>query len=630
MPRNTAKRPDKSKTLEETVSLETPASRGRFAVLSVLVVCITLAVFSPAIGFGLLNWDDELNVSTNPRLRPLSLENLAWFWQGWRDPYGGLYVPATYNLFAIEAHFAEQPATTAFPHGLDPRVFHATGIALHAVCVWLVFVLLLRIMKNDLAAAAGALFFALHPLHVEPVAWVTGTKDLLSAAFALSAVVLYLQSQVLGPTSNEKQRTIRRVIFIAGASLAYLLAIFAKPSAVVTPLLLLVIDSLVQRKVQRQTIGVVVGWSLVAVAIILVNRAAQADAPLEYEPSIFARILVAADAVTFYLYKIIIPWGYCADYTRTPQFVLQSSWRWFAWLVPVGLTFLSLWTSHRRTTFAAWLLFLIPLSVVLGLVPFAFQRYSTVADRYAYLALLGPALLLAYLLTLYRTTMVRVGVAAMLIALAGLSVVQLPHWKNDGTLWEHTIHVSPRSSLARNNLGYYLESQGHGEAAREQYLEALKLNESNHEARTNLGNTFYREGNVPAAMEQYRQVLDTSPGHAEANFNLANAVRLQGQLELAAEHYSQAVESQPNYLKAQLSLASVLLELGKLPEAAAAFRRAVDLAPQFAPAHVALGNVLEKMNESEEAIAHYRLALEIDPQQQAAAEGLNRLNAQRD
>lgn len=619
-----------SETLEGKDAPENPASRGRFAICSVLVVCITLAVFSPAIGFGLLNWDDELNVSTNSRLRPLSLENLAWFWQGWRDPYGGLYVPVTYNLFAIEAHIAAQPATPEFPHGLDPRVFHATGIALHAFCVWLVFVLLLLIVKNDLAGAAGALFFALHPLHVEPVAWVTGTKDLLSAAFALTAVLLYLHAGDSNPSSPQKQRTIRRVIFIAGASLAYLLAIFAKPSAVVTPLLLLVIDSLVQRKVQRQTVGLVVGWSLIAVAATLVNRAAQADAPFEYVPSIFARILVAADAVTFYLYKTIIPWGYCADYTRTPQFVIQSSWRWFAWLVPVGLTILSLCTSHRRITFAAWLLFLIPLSVVWGLVPFAFQRYSTVADRYAYLALLGPALLLAYLLTQYRSGVVRGSVVAMLTVLAGLSVVQLPHWQNDGTLWEHTIHVSPRSSLARNNLGYYLDSQGDGQAARQQYLEALKLNESNHEARTNLGNSFYREGDLSAAMEQYRQVLDASPGHAEANFNLANAVRLQGQLELAAEHYSQAVESQPNYLKAQLSLASVLLELGRLPEAAAAFRRAVDLAPQFAPAHVALANVLEKMNESEEAIAHYRLALEIDPQQQAAADGLNRLNAQRD
>lgn len=628
MPRNPAKRPKGTRT-EKACDVGNRQGRGRSSVWSLLVVCVTLAVFSPAIGHGLLNWDDELNVSANPRLRPLSLENLAWFWQGWRTPYGGLYVPATYNLFALEAHFADRPATAEDPNGLDPRVFHATGIALHAVCVWLVFVLLLRILKNDLAAAAGALFFALHPLHVEPVAWVTGTKDLLSAAFMLSAVLLYLQANEAGPGSAQHRRAYRTVVYIVAASVAYSLAMFAKPSAVVTPLLLLVIGSLVQRKLRRQTIGVCVGWSLIAVVVALVNRSAQVDAPLDYIPTLFERVLVAADAVTFYLYKLIVPWGLCADYTRTPLYVVQSSWVWFAWLVPAAVTILSLWTVHRRTTFAAWLLFLIPLSVVLGLVPFAFQRYSTVADRYAYLALLGPALLLAYVLDQYRTNVVRGGVAVILIALAGISIAQLPHWQNDGTLWQHTVEISPRSALARNNLGYFLESRGQGEAARQQYLEALKLDETYPEARTNLGNTYFREGNIAAAMEEYRRVLEFAPGSAEANFNLANGVRLQGQLELAAEHYARALETRPNYLKAQLSLASVLLELGQLPQAATAFRRAVNLAPRFAPAHVALGKVLEKMGETEEATIHYRRALEIDPQQQVASDGLKRMNRQK-
>jgi len=594
--------------------------------MSLVVVGTTAWVFSPAIHLGLLHWDDELNVTANARLRPLSLENLAWFWKGWQAPYGGLYVPVTYNLFAIEAHFASQPPTPEAPQGLDPRVFHATNVLLHALCAWLVFLLLRRIANNDFAAGAGALLFALHPIHVEPVAWVTGAKDLLSATFSLTATWIYLQATPWGRTSEKKQFR-RQTMFIALATVAYLLAIFAKPAAVVTPLIVLVFDGLTHNAVRRQTIAVATAWSLIGVAVSLVNRAAQIDAPLEFVPSLFARGLVASDAVAFYVYKLVVPWGYCPDYARTPRFVLGSPWRWGLWLVPAVLTIASLWTTYRRKMFAAWLLFLIPLSVVMGFVPFAFQRFSTVADRYAYLALLGPALLMTCFPSRCRSWFANAAVVLMLLGLGVVTVVQIGYWHDDGTLWRHTIEESPRSYLARNNLGFYLESQGDDNAARRLYEEALAINDSFDDALTNMGNALYRSGDIDAAIEYYLRVLDTSPDHPQANFNLANALRRRGDLRRAAEHYTRALRRRPGYLKARLSLASVLFQLGELHEAAEAFRQAVAIAPQYAPAHAALGNVLEQLGEYHQAADHYRRALEIDRRQQAAVEGLNRLDA---
>jgi tetratricopeptide (TPR) repeat protein len=504
--------------------------RAVIPILYLLLLACTAAIFLPARNFQFVNWDDRDMLIENPLLHPPTAEHLQQIWAG---PVLKLYTPLPYCLWWIALRISHGSA--------GPQSFHLINIALHMASAALVFSILLRCVQSTLPAFAGALLFALHPLQVESVVWISELNNVLAGALSLAAIRLYLAF------ADAESR--RRWIIYAIASLAFLLALFSKPSAVVVPLIAIILDFGFLRRPARRAVASILPWLCAAGLFAIIAQRAQPgpDVPIWLRP------IVAMDALGFYLGHLFWPAHLTVDYARTPG-SLWISHRWIATSLSALAVTVVLWLLRRRARGIglAALVAVAALIPVLGLVPFVFQRYSTVADRYVYLAMLGPALALAAIRGRAMLT-----IAAALIAfLAWQTTMQIKTWRDDDALVGHILKLDPHSTIGNKIRGQdlarehrwtdaipyyqtallrnsgdgdihynlanaYLYSSDLGKAVAE-YQIAIGLldGESRLRAMNNLGIAYFRSGHPAEAESEFEQVLRLDPGNADAARNL--------------------------------------------------------------------------------------------------------------
>jgi len=491
----------------------------------VLVVAVTLALFAPIVGHEFVVWDDADFVYANPNLFPTTLERVARLWT---EP--NALTNTTYVLLS------------AFPTTgtIDPRAVHATSLLLHAASALVVWALLLRLVGDPIAAATGALLFAVHPVQVESVAWATGLKDVLSGFFGLLA----LRSWVRGTS--------------AFGTLWLVLALLAKPTAVVVPVMAAILDLTVLERDWRTTLRRLAPWLAAAVVFGVLVIVGQADALRDPQPD-WARPLIALDALAFYVRTIVAPISLGPDYGRTPEVVVGLGWPHVIGLVVAAAVAAGLVVRARRPWLTASVgLFVAGFLPVLGLTPFLYQRYSTVADRYCYLAMLGPALATATLVARHRRPATLALAAGVLGVFAVRSALLVGVWHDSLALLQHGIRVNPRSWGMYENLGNVY-------ADRQQRDQAI------------------------AAFEQARAIRDT----ASISYNLGTVLMEQQRVDEAVAAWTRALELDPGYALAHYNLGSVLAERGQIDAAEAHFQDAVESAPEFTAAHQALRQIAE-------------------------------------
>jgi len=344
-------------------------------------------VFGPVVRHDFVVWDDDLHVYANPYLNPVTWAHIATFWHG---PYEHLYIPLTYTVWAAVAWMTQ----IGYPDVMPAEPFHRLNLLLHIGSVLVVYRLGLLLLKQQavphyqtvLAATLGALVFGLHPLQVEAVAWVSGLRDLLCGWWAVLALWQYLAFVQSKPGG-------KRVVHYCLATGAFACALLSKPTAVVVPVMaaLLAIGGLGQ--CWPQTLRALGGWLLVALGWSIWTKNQQPDVALTFVAALWSRPLIALDAIAFYLSKLVWPVNLVPDYGRTPQLVLERGRGLIAAIVPLGIgALLWHWRLQCQGVWLAGGVFLAGLAPMLGLVPFMFQAYSTVADRYVYLAMVGVAL----------------------------------------------------------------------------------------------------------------------------------------------------------------------------------------------------------------------------------------------
>lgn len=613
-----------------------PAQVGRF--WPWLLPLAVLAVFGRVTAFDFVNYDDFMHVSENPLITGISAENLARIWRG---PIEGLYMPLTYTLWGGLALLSRwlPVGGGAFP---DPFWYHAANLLVHLGAASLLFLLLRLLLRDEAGALVGALFFALHPVQVEAVAWVSGFKGLLGGLFALTALWFYLRFALTAETVGRH----RFFLYLTAAGF-FGVGLLASPMAVTTPLLAALLGRLATGRPWPRLLLELGPWLLLALPLMVVTKQAQPDATQLFLPTYFQRFLVAGDAASFYLGKLLWPFVLAPDYGRRPLQVLAESRVYWSALLPLLLLALLAWKCRQPKIWLATGLLVLPLLPVLGLIPFDFQKISTVADRYLYLSLSGPALLLGWLHTRYRTRLLTGLVLLLLVLLGGRSLLLLGNWRDSYTLNRHALAVNPDSGIAHANLGVAYLDDGRVEEAVIHFRRAIEVAPYRVEAYINLGNIASRQGRQSEAAGYYQQALALAPDDAQVAFRLGEtylrlgnhatallylrqaaaadpgqpltlatmglAARGMGRCQEAIEFYRQALTIRPDFAEAYNNLGQLYGELGRYQEALASLKRAVALEPGLAEAYNNLGEVYLKMQQPAEAIAPLRKASELRP-----------------
>ena len=508
------------------------------AILIILIA--TFVTFAPLASAEFTSWDDYETVDRNPLLNPPTLRSLQAFWT---RPHGDLYIPATYTIWYGVASFpgATEPATATSLPRLRAGPFHLINIALHAAAAVLLFAVVDLLVSHRKAAVLGALVFALHPLQVESVAWASGMKDVLFGVMSLLAIYEYLQFTQQPPASRLGR------IHYAIATVAFILAMLAKPTAMVVPLIVIVLDHIMLRRPIEQVVRAIWPWLVLAIPCAIAAKliqpaphASDAAAPL------WARPLIAADAIAFYLYKLVWPLELGFDYGRTPAYVRASGAIAWTWIVPLAVAIFSWWSWRRggKAVAAGSLVMLIVLLPVLGLVPFDFQTYSTVADHYMYLAMLGPAVVVAWLVSRRPTTPAMIAVACVVALLGVRSFAQTAHWHDSRALFAHGLDVNPGSFAAYSHLAAIANEANRPDDAIPLIERAIKIRPD--AARYSIyAESLRRKGQSSAAIAAYREALKRDDAYAPALTNLAAMLAEQGKLDQAIPLARRAVEVEP-------------------------------------------------------------------------------------
>ena len=578
------------------------ASPALAALLCLILVMLILAVFWPVNRQQFIAIDDDKYVYENPAVR--SGLNAESFRYALTEPVMGHYHPLTMLSYLADV--------TLF--GVDPGAIKRSNLLLHIANTLLLFLLLKRMTGTLWRSLFVAAFFAIHPLHVEPVVWIASRKDMLSTFFLMLTLCSYAwYVKRPGPA---------RYGLVA---LCLVLGLLSKAILMTTPCLLLVLDywplrrfgeSWNARAVRRLALEKVPLLCLSAVAaVVAALSAAVAMGSLEALP-LRIRLMNGVVAYATYLLRMVWPHHLAVLYPH-PANTLYLAQVFAAALVLAALTALPLWQARRRPfLIVGWLWFLGTLAPVIGLIQAGPQAS---ADRYTYVSLIGLFIAVVWgassVAAAWRYQRVLAGAAGG-IAVAALSLaaaVQVSYWRDSETLFTHTLKVTTRNAVIHNNLGNVLLDQGRLDEAFQHYATAVRIDHKYAYAHTNLGAMYRRRGELEKALEYCAKAVELDPNYADGHSNLGNVYFSQGKHDKAITHYTKALELDPNKANTYSNLGNALLRKGETGRAVAAYREALRLDPASASAHSNLGGAFFTQGKLDEAMAHYRKALELKP-----------------
>ncbi len=618
------------RNLPATVALKTdemPGAGRLWPVWAVLAACVWTA-FSPVLGNGFVDWDDPGWILENPSFRGLGWEQIRFafttFTGGVYQPLGWLVQSLTYEFF-----------------GLDPRGYHRVSLLFHVVNVALLHLLCVRLVARrmpEFAERRGGLvawlcgvpvaLYAVHPLRVELVAWASPQAYLPSITFSLLATLAYLRAH---PSSGVFRRP-----WMIGSSVLVVLAVLTKGSAVVLPVVFLILDAYPLGRlgpgqpswhaVRRALIekGPILVFCLVCTAVAFMAKQLWIDPEVTPQPVFVGRVAQASFGACFYLVKTVWPFGITAFYPlpesedfRTPLFAAC-----FATVV------FAVWAAFRLRRRWPWLpaalaAYLVMASPYLGLVRVSVTLAS---DHYGHAPTMAWVVLgCAGLCRLAQwrwsgAALFGAGAGTLLIA-CGLMVLcsaQCRVWDSTEHLWSHALQHAGWSSKLHDYMGTSLAKEGKFERAIAEFREALRIRPHDFDATCDLGVALDRSGNTDAAIAYLREALRLQPTNAKTHLNLGAALVRQGHVDEAVALYREALQLQPNFPNLHFNLGIALVHQRKIEKAIHELTRAVELRPGYTEAYAALGAAFVLQGRQEEAIVQYQKALRLDPDHSAS------------
>jgi len=571
----------KRSTSKETLSSEIPAkvaatgavTQGLPSWLSrdwlwglILVLAVVL-VYQPVWYAGFI-WDDVYHITANPCIiGPLGLKEI------WTTS-ASQFFPLVLTTFWVEHAL----------WGLNPLFYHLVNVFMHGACA----VVLWRVLRSLQIPGAwlGAALWALHPVQVESVAWITEMKNTQSCVFYLLTILFFVRW--LQTRENPKRGDWNYALTLVFS----VLAMASKSSTVVLPVVLALCVWWVEGRWQWRHLMRLAPIFLMAVVASAITLWPQtSDAAATADPQ-FARtwperVVTSGDAVWFYLGKLLWPHPLIVVYPRWR--IDAGQWVSYLPLLAVIVVLFILWLkreSRFRSCFFALSYFLVVLSPFLGLIDQSFWRYSFVEDHLQYLACMGPLALagagmvwLAEFVIPGRPWLQSGLYAGLLLILGGLSWQQTWAYESEEILWTDTLVRNPKSWAVYNNLGKVLLQKGQVDEAITQFQKALEINPINVEVHNNLGSALLQKGQVDEAIAQYQKALEINPNDSEAHNNLGSAFFQKGQVDEAMVQYQKALGINPTLAEAHNNLAIALYQKGRVDEAIAQFQEALRLKP---------------------------------------------------
>ncbi len=568
----------------------------------VLVVALVALAFANTLGNG-FNYDDDGNILENPQFRGLGPTQLAWMFTTF---HLGHYQPLSWLTLALDY--------TVW--GLNPFGYHLTNLLFHVGNAVLVFLLARRFLPAA-AAVLATLLWAVHPLRVESVAWITERRDVQSSFFLLLTVVLYLHAHQGTPENR------RRVLIAALA--AYLLSLLSRALGVTLPVILLLLDWWPLRRVGGDR-----GWSdaaarrvyaekllfcvpaVVFAALAPVAQAASKAAMTLEELTLRERFAQAGYGLVFYLWKTVWPLGLAPLYElREPLPLLTAKYLLPAVLILAMIAVLVLVGRRRPWLVVVAASYAILLAPVLGFVQSGRQE---VADRYSYLPLIGGTLLAVAGVhrRLRNLQLCTATLAVAVVVLGGLTWQQNRIWRDYETLWTHSVRHAP-GPTAHQNLAVIYAKTGRLDAAVEQYRSALAIEPLHEAALYGLAWTFSQSRRYADAVPVYETIVQYFPADAKARLQYAHALREAGRADDALREYAEVTRLDPQGIEARMNAGLLLRDRGRPALAADVFRDALRVRPDLVDARVFLAEVSLQLGQRDDALRELREVLRQKP-----------------
>ncbi len=564
------------------------------------------AAYGPSLQNGFI-WDDDDYLTENPTLaRPGGLFDV------WFSPSASpQYYPLVFSSFWVERRV----------FGLNPAGFHAVNAALHALAAILLWRLLAALAVPGAWLAAAV--FALHPVNVESVAWISERKNVLSGVFYFASAIFLASALDL---SRKRAAGKRRSLHYGAALLLFVGALLSKTVTATLPAAALLAVWWKRGRASRDEVYRLLPFFLLAALSGLFTayweRSHVGARGADFDLGAIERMLLAGRALWFYAGKILWPTGFRFIYPRE----IPPASDFLSYLAPAGFLAAAalLWLLRRRVgrgPLTALLFFAGTLFPALGFINVYPFRFSFVADHFQYLAAPGLMALTCAAASMaalwipfsFRVPVITAACLSLLIFLGWTSFRQTGLYRDQETLWERTLAANPGAWIARNNLGAIRFAQGRPGEALALFGEVTRRKPDYAEAWSNMGSVLFGLGRNGEAEALFSKALALDPRLSSAHFTLANLYEAEGKKGAAGRQYALALAAQGPLAQAYEKMGRMAEERGRMAAALAFYGWAVDADPGWAPARARLGTLLAGAGRFEEALPHLAAAYEADP-----------------
>jgi tetratricopeptide (TPR) repeat protein len=600
--------------------METKSEKYSIFWISLFLVVITLALYWPVRTYDFVKYDDYKYAAANRYIQSgITSKSIRW---AFTSGYASNWHPVTWLSHMLDYEI----------FGLNPGAYHLVNLCFHIVNTLLILIVFFRMTKALWPSAFIAAVFALHPLHVESVAWIAERKDVLSTFFWMLTMLAYVKY-------TEKTNALRYIITL----LLFAMGLMAKPMLVSLPLVLLLLDywpleriklnikaerentrnnnpqgTLKKESVLRMFIEKIPFFILTVLSSIVTFIAQQRSGAVQPFDVIDIKSRTGNAIISFvgYISKMLWPSRLAVLYPHPGDSLSLIKVVFFAILLILCTIVVILLSRKHKYFVTGWFWYIITLIPVIGLVQVGIQ---SMADRYMYIPMTGLLIIIAWGvkgLTASWKHHKRILTASAVLILSAMFVktsVQLQYWQNSFVLFEHALDVTSNNYIMHNNFGAFLDEQGQMEQAIEQFQKSLAIKPNSAETRNNLANVLRDTGKADEAINEYYKAIKLKPNFSDAHYNLAIALSSQNKVDEAINEYREAIRLSPDNVDAVSNLALELSQKGDYSQSVELYKKALEIEPDNVITHGRFGLALSNLGDNEQAIREFQIVLKSRP-----------------